>query len=337
MRALALALMLAAAGASGHEAETLSVEGLPGWAEDDHAAALDTFRRTCPDLDRADWKRLCDISGQGIDPRLFFETFFRAVVIGPDAAPLFTGYYEPEIAASLTRTARFDTPIYRVPPELPADEPWLTRAEIEETGVLENRGLEIAWLEDTVTAFYLQVQGSGRLRLPDGSVLRLGYGASNGHDYRSPGAELVRRGVYDSTQVSAEVIRNWARRNPEQGADLLRHNPSYVFFRVLVDHPGGRGPLGAMNRPLTPGRSLAVDPGFVPLGAPVWLATTGADPLRRLMVAQDTGNAVKGAQRGDVFFGTGDAARRAARKMRDRGRIYVLLPIARALALAPGG
>jgi len=337
MKAAVVALILVAAGVRAHEAEILHVDRLPGWAEDDHAAALEAFSITCPDIEGADWQRLCDIAGQGIDAALFFETFFRGVVIGPDTAPLFTGYYEPEIDASLTRTDRFDTPIHRVPPELPADEPWLTRAEIEESGVLSGRGLEIAWVEDAVSAFYLQVQGSGRLRLRDGSVLRLGYGASNGQEYRSPGAELVRRGVYDRTQVSAEVIRSWARRNPRRGAELLRHNPSYVFFRVLDGHPDDHGPLGAMNRPLTPGRSLAVDPDFVRLGAPVWIATTGARPLRRLMVAQDTGTAVQGPQRGDVFFGTGDDARRAARRVRDGGRMYVLLPVARALALAPGG
>jgi membrane-bound lytic murein transglycosylase A len=181
------------------------------------------------------------------------------------------------------------------------------------------------------------VQGSGRIRLPDGSHIRVGYGGKNGHTYRSVGRELVRRGVFEAHQVSAQVIKNWVRRNPVAGLELLNHNPSYVFFREVNQVPAELGPLGAMNRSITTLRSLAVDPRFTPLGAPVWLEKDGESPLRRLMVAQDTGSAIKGAQRADVFMGTGDAAGRSAGRMKDPGRMVVLMPIQRAYALLPEG
>ena len=148
---------------------------------------------------------------------------------------------------------------------------------------------------------------------------------------------MVRRGIYNAHQVSAQVIKNWVRRNPEAGEELLFHNPSYVFFREIKHVTDRDGPLGAMNRPVTAGRSIAVDPQFTPLGAPVWLEKDGATPIRRLMIAQDTGSAIKGAQRADIFFGTGDAAGQAAGTLRDGGRMVVLLPIQRAYALVPDG
>ena len=147
----------------------------------------------------------------------------------------------------------------------------------------------------------------------------------------------MRRGTYAAHQVSADVIKNWVRRNPAAGRELLFHNPSYVFFREVSEVPADKGPLGAMNRSVTPMRTIAVDPAFVPLGAPVWIEKDGKKPLRRLMIAQDTGSAIKGAQRADVFFGTGDKAGRAAGKLKDPGRMVVLLPIQRAYAMAPEG
>ena len=185
--------------------------------------------------------------------------------------------------------------------------------------------------------FFLQIQGSGRVRLPDGSKIRVGYGGRNGHDYRSVGTEMVRRGLFQSHQVSAATIRNWVRQNPEEGAELLRHNPSYIFFREVTAVPSSDGPLGAMNRSVTAMRSIAVDPDYVPLGVPVWIETDGQSPLRRLMIAQDTGSAIKGAQRADIFFGTGDEAGRAAGRVRDPGRMIVLLPVEDALRLTGEG
>ncbi len=184
--------------------------------------------------------------------------------------------------------------------------------------------------------FFLHIQGSGRVRLQDGNLIRVGYGGKNGHNYRSVGQELVRRGVYAAHQVSAQVIRNWVKRNPVEGAELLRHNPSYVFFREVNSVPATRGPLGAMNRSITAMRSIAVDPSYVTLGAPVWIEKGGANPLRRLMIAQDTGSAIKGAQRADIFYGTGEEAGLEAGKVRDPGRMMVLMPIQHAFALAPG-
>ncbi|KKK89750.1 hypothetical protein LCGC14_2729980, partial [marine sediment metagenome] len=213
---------------------------------------------------------------------------------------------------------------------------WFSRAEIETGELLKDRGLEIAWIDDPVDVFFLQIQGSGRVNLADGGALRVGYGGKNGHEYRSIGQELVRRGVYEAHEVSAQVIRNWVRENPEEGAELLRHNPSFVFFREVSQVPAHRGPLGAMNRSITTLRSVAVDPSLTPLGAPVWIEKAGAEPMHRLMIAQDTGSAIKGAQRADIFFGTGKDAGRAAGQIRDTGRMVVLMPIQRAYALLPG-
>ena len=202
---------------------------------------------------------------------------------------------------------------------------------------MRGRGLEIAWIEDPVDAFFLQIQGSGRIRMTDGRVVRVGYAGRNGHPYRSVGQEMIRRGTHSPDQVSAQAISAWVRANPAQGRALLYHNPSYVFFRVLRDLPAEKGPIGAMGRPITTLRSVAIDPAFVPLGAPVWIEKEGRNPIRRLMVAQDTGGAIKGAQRADIFYGTGPAAGEAAGTIKDGGRLVQLLPIDRAYAMLPDG
>jgi membrane-bound lytic murein transglycosylase A len=308
---------------------------LDGWADDDHAHALAVFRATCADMDGADWQSLCAIASTAPDARTFFELFFRPVLIGGDDPALFTGYFEPELDGSRVRTSRYRFPVYRVPPELAQGQQWLSRAEIERSGVLEDRGLEIAWVDDAVELFFLQIQGSGRIRLTDGSVIRVGYGGRNGHEYRSIGQEMVRRGIYEPHQVSAGVIANWVRRNPAAGRDLMHENPSYVFFREVEIEDSALGPLGAMNRSITPLRTIAVDPGHTPLGAPVWIEKDGAGPMRRLMVAQDTGGAIRGPQRADIFFGFGDEAGRAAGTIRDPGRMFVLMPIERAHQAVP--
>lgn len=318
-------------------AKILRFSDLDGWADDDHAAALGVFRETCPLLSEPDWRPLCALAAKVQDARSFFELFFRPVLIGGDRPALFTGYYEPELEGSSVRTPIFSHPIYRPPPELPEGGAWLTRAEIERGGHLGGRGLELAWLRDPVDVFFLQVQGSGRIRLTDGRTLRVGFAGRNGHPYRSVGAELVRRGVFAANQVSAAVIRAWVRNNPADGADLLRHNPSYIFFRPVEGVDPGRGPIGAMGRSVTAGRTVAVDPAHTPLGAPVWIEKDGRDPMRRLMIAQDTGGAIRGAQRADIFFGAGDAAGAAAGVVRDGGRMVVLLPVDLAFARAPGG
>ena len=329
------AVSVANPGAAEVHFTVLSFDELDGWSEDDHGAALATFQNTCQDLDDPDWRALCAYATSSPDPRQFFELLFRPVLIEDGNEALFTGYFEPELNGALQQSGRYVYPVYALPPEAGATSQWLTRRQILESGILQGRGLEIAWVDDPVELFFLQIQGSGRIRLPDGRHIRVGYGGANGHEYRSIGVELVRRGVYESHQVSAEVIKNWVRRNPEEGRELLFHNPSYVFFREVNEVPPDQGPVGAMNRSVTTLRSVAVDPEFVPLGAPVWLEKDGNTPMRRLMIAQDTGSAIKGAQRADVFFGTGDDAGRAAGQLRDPGRMIVLMPIQRAYALLP--
>ncbi|MFV2051207.1 murein transglycosylase A [Aliiroseovarius sp. YM-037] len=313
----------------------LRFDELSGWEDDDHQEALSVFLETCGDMNGAEWTALCALATTQPSARTFFEIFFRPVMVEDGSPAMFTGYFEPELSGSLQPTARFRYPLYRKPPE--ADGLWLTRREIEETGALHNRGLEICWVDNPVDVFFLQIQGSGRVRLTNGNVIRVGYGGANGQPYRSVGEELVRRGVYQPHQVSAQVIRNWVQRNPTDGTELLRHNPSFVFFRKLRDLAPDRGPLGAMNRSITTLRTIAVDPLYTPLGAPVWIEKEGKDPMTRLMVAQDTGSAIKGAQRADIFFGSGDDAGRVAGRIRDPGRLVMLLPIQIAFELVPEG
>ena len=315
--------------------KVLSYDDLDGWAEDDHSAALTVFQDTCRDMRDPDWKALCAYATHQPDARAFFELLFRPVLIDDGNDALFTGYFEPELDGSRVKTDRYRYPVYAMPPEAKRIRPWLTRRDILSTGVMSGRGLEIAWVDDSVELFFLQIQGSGRIRLPNGGFIRVGYSGANGHLYRSIGAELVRRKVYQPHQVSAQVIKNWVRRNPVDGRELLFHNNSYVFFRNVDQVPAHKGPLGAMNRSITTMRSVAVDPDFVKLGSPVWIEKDGKNPLRRLMTAQDTGSAIKGAQRADVFFGTGDEAGREAGRLRDPGRMMVLMPIQRAFALLP--
>jgi len=313
----------------------LGFDDLQGWADDDHQAALSVFLNTCGDMNDPDWKGICAVAARQTNAKTFFELFFRPVLIEDGTEMLFTGYYEPELNGSRTRGGRYQYPLYALPDEARNGRAWFSRRDIEEQKVLDGRGLEIAWLDDPTDVFFLHVQGSGRVKLTDGSYIRVGYGGKNGHEYRSIGQEMVRRGIYQAHQVSAEVIRNWVHRNPDEGAELLRHNPSYVFFREVSEVPADKGPLGAMNRSVTALRTIAVDPAHVSLGAPVWIEKSGQEPMRRLMVAQDTGSAIKGAQRADIFFGTGAAAGRMAGRIKDRGRMVVLLPIQRAYALAP--
>jgi len=332
-------LLLLALMATPAPAQVFDYESLPGWAEDDHLAALKTFRTTCDLMDDADWRPVCKLSRDVDDneaaARQFFELLFKPVLIGTPPA-LFTGYYEPELEGSPVRTPRFAYPIYRRPPELRDGVVWYDRATIER-GILAGRGLEIAWLDDPVEVFFLHIQGSGRIHLTNGHVIRVGYAGRNGYAYRSVGQELVARGIFSLSQVSAETIRIWVRNNPSAGMDLLNANPSYIFFRKLSDLPDDKGPIGAMGRSITTLRSVAIDPAHIPLGAPVWVEKSGQDPIHRLMIAQDTGGAIKGAQRADIFFGTGHAAGQAAGAIKDGGRLLLLLPIDRAYAMLPDG
>lgn len=304
----------------------LTFDDLDGWAADDHQAALGVFLNTCRDMRDLEWEVLCDFLVTNPDPRGFFEKFFTPVLIEDGAPMVFTGYFEPELPGSRARGDGYQFPIYVVPDDLVVGQPYFTRRQIEEDQPLAGRDLELAWLTDPVDLFFLQVQGSGRIRLPDGTVMRVGYGGKNGRNYSSVGMALVDRGIYEPHQVSAAVIRNWVRQNRREGRALLWENESYVFFREVSEVPPELGPLGAMNRSITQGRSIAVDPAFVTLGSPVWIEKDGAAPMNRLMIAQDTGSAIKGAQRADIFFGTGDDAGREAGTIKDDGRMIVLMP-----------
>ncbi len=332
IRALAATLALTGAAVAEPTYTFLSFDELDGWAADDHAAALSVFAETCGDIPRTDWQRLCAFAKDGPAARDFFETFFQPVLIEDGDPMLFTGYFEPEITGDLGRSEAYAHPIYRLPDDLVEGQPYLTRREIEENEALAEKGLEIAWLADPVELFFLQVQGSGRIRLPNGEVIRVGYAGKNGRDYSSVGAKLVERGAFAAHEVSADAIKGWVKDNPEEGRELLWQNDSYVFFREVNEVPSEKGPLGAMNRSITTLRSIAVDPSITLLGAPVWIEKDGDDPMRRLMIAQDTGSAIKGAQRADIFFGTGPEAGRQAGNIKDGGRMVVLMPVEYALS-----
>lgn len=337
--ALSACLLAVSMTATPAPAQMLDFEALDGWPEDNHRAALTAFLETCDKLDAPDWQPICrlaaDAGGSDASAKAFFELMFKPVLIG-DPPALFTGYYEPELDGSPIRTPRFAYPIYARPPELQDGQVYYDRAAIE-SGALRGRGLEIAWLDDPVEAFFLQIQGSGRIRMTDGRVIRVGYAGRNGHAYRSVGKEMIARGMRTPDQVSAQDIRHYVRGNPTAGNALLNTNPSYVFFRKIGDLPADKGPIGAMGRSITAMRSVAIDPSFTPLGVPVWIEKTGDIPIRSLMVAQDTGGAIKGAQRADIFYGTGAAAGDAAGTIKDGGRMILLLPIDRAYAMLPEG
>jgi membrane-bound lytic murein transglycosylase A len=306
---------------------------------------------------RPEWQKPCWAAAQvrqhdAQTLRRFFQEHFRPYrVLNADrsASGMVTGYYEPLLHGSRTRGERYRYPLYGVPddllvveldalfPELKGQRvrgrvdgrrvvPYFTRGEIE-GGQAAVAGRELLWVEDPVELFFLHVQGSGRVQLPNGEIVRVGYADHNGHPYRSIGRVLVDRGELPLSKASMQGIKGWARDNPDKLPALLAENPGFVFFR---EFPGdASGPLGSLNVPLTPRRSIAVDPASVPLGAPVYLATTWPNsrtPLNRLMLAQDTGSAIKGAVRADFFWGFGDDAGKLAGRMKQAGSMWVLLP-----------
>lgn len=331
---------------------------LPGWRKDNPIDALLAFRQGCQALKwRRGWEAAC-AAGAEIDVadplavRDYFETWFLPWVLQQEDGSeegLLTGYYVPDLKASRTRTDVYRFPVYGVPDDLLIVDlskvypelgdyrlrgrldgrrviPYYERAEID-AGLAEIAGKELFWVADPVELFFLHIQGSGRMRLEDGENIMVNYAEQNGHPYRSIGKLLLERGAMTRAQMSMQNIRSWARDNPEQVDQLLAENPSYVFFRELPVEM--QSPPGAMGIPLTPERSLAVDRRYVPLGAPVFLATTwpGDDlPLQRLMVAQDTGGAIKGRVRADFFWGMGTEAEYFAGRMKQPARLWILLP-----------
>jgi membrane-bound lytic murein transglycosylase A len=260
--------------------------------------------------------------------RAFFEAHFTPYrVVGPDGAEgLFTGYYEPRLHASRKKRAGFGVPIYGLPRQAKTGALLATRAEIENGGAGKAWPV-LFWAKDPVEVFTLHIQGSGRIALAEGGFARAAYAGNNGRDYVAIGRLMKQRGLLPEGGVNMPAIQAWLRANPEAGRALMQENPRFIFFRETPDAEGTKGQPGAM---LTAFASLAVDPAFIPLGLPLWLDTNlpaeKAKPLRLLVVAQDTGAAIKGPVRGDVFFGDGAEAARLAGYMAERGRYFLLLP-----------
>lgn len=346
------------AGAEGVLLRQAAWNELPEWQAEDPAQAWGAFVASCRALEKQDaWREVCAVSESIKNPdsgtaRRFFEfhfTPFQLTRIDGAGEGLITGYYEPLLRGSRKPSARFRFPVYGVPedllvvdlteayPELKGMRlrgrldgrrivPYYDRAQIEQgrAGVL---GRELAWVDDPIELFFLQIQGSGRIALDSGDTLRVGYAEQNGHPYRSIGRLLVERGDLPLEKASMQGIQAWARANPDRLSELLNHNASYVFFRELPANLPG--PLGSLGVPLTAGRSVAIDPGFVPLGAPVYISTTwplSTRPLNRLMLAQDTGGAIRGALRADFFWGFGEEAAREAGRMKQPVKMWLLLP-----------
>jgi membrane-bound lytic murein transglycosylase A len=357
---------------------------LPGWAQDDSAAALAAFERSCARLavmpadqrlggdglaetrgGRAEnWRALCEQArhlppGDQNVARHFFEAGFQPYLVqetgsvqetGTTAA-LYTGYYEPALRGARSPGGAFQTPLLGRPLDLVTADlgefaadlkgrhlagrvangrlvPYPTRAEID-AGALAGQRLALLWVSSPIDAFFLQIQGSGRIEMADGTLVRVAYAGQNGRPYVPIGRVLVARGEITADQISEQTIRAWLNTHPKQAQAVMEENPDYVFFRELRDYPADLGPPGTLGAPLTPERSLAVDRRFIPLGAPVFIATTdplSQAPLQRLMVAQDLGGAITGPLRADIFFGWGKEAAERAGRMNARGAEYLLLP-----------
>lgn len=333
---------------------------LPGWGRDDVRAAWPAFMASCGVLvKRPDWKESCTIARQvNADSdkaiRQFFEAFFvpNQVVAADGAnAGLVTGYYEPLLHGARKRGGPYQTPLYKVPDDLVTVDlssvypelknmrlrgklvgkkvvPYATRADIERATSVT--GKELLWVDDEVEAFFLQVQGSGRVQLTDTQeTVRVAYADQNGHPYQSIGRYLVDKGELTMSQASAQGIKAWIAGHPTRKDELFNANPSYVFFKEERLPDPKVGPKGALGVPLTPQRSVAIDSRFVPLGVPVFLSTTQANsdiPMQRLVMAQDTGGAIRGPIRVDYFFGFGAEAAENAGRMKQSGMVWVLLP-----------
>ena len=325
-----------------------------GISPDAARAALVAFRLSCSGLQRradasgltraGDWSQACTraASWPEGDALAFFSSQLAVVQVG-DGQAFVTGYYEPEIAGSRTQAPGYDVPVYKRPPDLVEGDlgdffpelkgkkirgkveggrlvPYPDRGQIDD-GALDGKALEIGWAADPVEFFFLQVQGSGRLRLPDGSVMRIGYDGQNGREYVGIGKLMRDRGLLGPGQLSMQGVMAWLRANPAEGDAIMRENKSFVFFRELT----GAGPIGAMGVAVTGRVSVAADPAFVPLGAPVLLQLDRAE-ANGLWIAQDTGGAIKGTNRFDTFWGSGEEAARIAGGMVGRGTALILLP-----------
>jgi membrane-bound lytic murein transglycosylase A len=338
---------------------------LPGWKNADHGAALSAFQKGCEVLARkppatamayagttADWAPPCtaatDAGGN------FFESQFVPYAI--DGEALFTGYYEPQIAGSRTRHDAFQTPVYGLPADLisvdlgqflPSQKgehiagrlsgqtlvPYADRAEIDAKGLAKAKIL--FWCDDPVAVFFLQIQGSGRVQFDDGSGARIAFAGVNGRPYTAIGRALIENGALTRETVSLSTIRDWLKKNPQSARGLMELDQSFVFFQEAPLGDVALGSPGSLGVALTPLASIAVDARIHPLGAPFYVAANGPDPVSALAIAQDTGGAIRGAARADIFFGFGPIAETRAGNMKAPGRLYVLLPRAVAAAIGP--
>lgn len=333
-------------------------DALPGWPQDDLSRSWSAFLHGCTMLEaQAGWQSVCRDSA-GVNPqdnaaiRQFFETRFQVYrVVNPDGSyeGLITGYYEPLVRGSRTRSARYPYPLYGVPKDLLVVDlatlypelknmrlrgrldgnrvvPYYSRADID-TASAPLQGNELYWIDDIVEVFFLQIQGSGQVQLDDGSIARVGYADQNGHPYRSMAGVLIDRGELPLAKTSMQGIKEWGRNNPSKLYEALNQNPSYVFFKPLpLNLPG---PLGTLRVPLIAEHAIAVDQRVIPLGAPVYLDTVypaSSQKLQRLVMAQDTGGAIRGAVRADFYWGSGDEAGKQAGRTKQKGRMWVLLP-----------
>lgn len=350
-----IALLLGACDVREEKIEFMPVRftEIPGWADDDHEAAFGALLKSCRRMKAPD--AACEAAlklGDGTDretARAFFETHYLPHAVEGGEKGFVTGYYEPEVKGARQRGGTFTVPVYGRPDDLvtlkPDDErarfngeitglretsdgpkPYYTRAEID-GGALSERGLELLYLDDPVELFFMQVQGSGRVRLVDGQAVRLGFAAKNGHPYTSIGKRLVAMGEGKPADLTMQGVKAWLRADPERARKLMHENKSYVFFREI----DGDGPIGAQGVALTPERSLAIDTEYHRLGLPVFvdapeLAAPDGTKFRRLMVAQDVGSAIRGPERGDIYWGSGVAAGDIAGRTRHAAKFTVLLP-----------
>ena len=331
---------------------------LQNWTADNQSDMWDGFLKSCQKLRHEPWQGVCLLAKSSGDlsdaeAREFFESNFDVRPVyaeGGTTQGLITGYYEPLLKGSWERSEEFRYPLYGVPEDLLIVElgsiypqlknlrlrgklmgnkvvPYYDRAQLDDDQNLL-QGTEILWVNSLVDLFFLHVQGSGQVRLDDGSTVAVGYAGQNGHPYQSIGRVLIAMGELEKEDVTLFTIKDWLRSNPARLNEVLAKNPSYIFFELRDG--AADGPVGSLNVTLTPRRSIAVDRNVIPLGAPVWLQTTlpneQQSPLNQLMLAQDTGGAIKGHVRADVFWGHGDEAEKIAGRMKQQGELFVLLP-----------
>lgn len=309
-----------------------------GWGDDSLIGSTAALHQSCLRLGGLpDWRRVCALSTQ-LDPldgsgvRDFFERNFTPFQLAKNdgsVVGLVTGYYEPLLRGSRVRHAPYLYPLYKMPDGVRRGAAMGSRTELERSGILN--GAELVYVDDPIEAFFLQVQGSGQILMDDGSVMRLGFGGTNNRPYHSIGKWLLDARELTPSQATMQGIKAWAKANPDRVPTLLDVNPRFVFFREMPtltnDEP--QGPIGALGVPLTPERSIAVDPTSIPLGMPVFLSTTrplSGTRMDRLVFAQDTGSAIKGGVRADFFWGLGDEAGELAGRMKQAGRMWILLP-----------